>query len=41
MVKGFIQKEGEDFFDIYLSVVRLIIIRVLLLLVVLYGLIVY
>jgi len=41
VAKGYTQKEGEDFFDTYSSVVRLTIIQVLLSLAASYGLIVH
>ncbi|RRR25923.1 hypothetical protein EHS16_01885, partial [Streptococcus anginosus] len=41
VAKGYTQKEGKDYFDIYLFVVRFIIIRVLLFLIGFYGFVVY
>ena len=41
MAKGYTQKEGEDFFDIYSPVVRQTTIRVLLFLAASYGLLVH
>jgi hypothetical protein len=41
VVKCYTQKEGEDFFDTYLPVTRLTIIRVLFLLAVSHGLLIH
>jgi hypothetical protein len=41
VAKGYTQKEGEDFFDTYSPVARMTTIRVLLSLVVSYGLLVH
>jgi len=41
VIKGYTQKEGEDFFDTYSPVARLITIRVLLSLVASHGLLVH
>jgi hypothetical protein len=41
VVKGYTQKEGENFFDTYSPIARLIIIRVLLSLAASHGLLIY
>jgi hypothetical protein len=41
VAKGYTQKEGEDFFDTYSPIARLIIIHVLLLLTVSHGLLIH